>query len=452
MATPSFTHWLDSDNDFLDAAAQVLSSGNAREAKLHPDAPNTTIRTRSAIVDRLPPCTGTHLRAATSNRGSEGISVLAFGPGTYPLATDLLDQGATSRNPHVRFVTPRGDLGQQVIALPVANTMFRNGHLSTMFEDSWEVASGSSKETQSRRLSRAPLKSFDIAITTASKGPFIGISMRPLTRPCEVVSSIGNVIREVKCINTGKLLPASTDLEAAVPQFLQSPWLTEIAKKSFSVFALITSKDFYTPATEGIRIGVSPEGRLVLLNSLFDNRARLHRVTGGGGGWGNKKGLLSLEPGIDVFANERDQVSTMPPEGKDYDFQHTSAVVSPGDNVQFFATFPGQQRAIVNPVHLNDEAARIEAWRQRPHSRPRVVIGTNPPDEEYSAGINNTSSSEDNLIFANNFFGMLSETGACLGNMRASDSHGSASFTSRLDIPFTTLLAEATWGNNIPQS
>ena len=190
----------------------------------------------------------------------------------------------------------------------------------------------------------------------------------------------------------------------------------------------------------------SPFGKRVLLNSLFNGRARLHRVTGGGGGWGNKKGLLSLEPGIDIFADERDKVSTLPPEGEDYDFQKSSALVSPGDNVQFFAIFPGQQEDRVNLFRLKDETARTEAWRRYSPSRPQVVIGTSPPNEEYSAAVNNTSSTTDKLIFANNFFGMLSEAGACLGTMPANDIHGPASFTSRLDIPFTTLLAQASRG------
>jgi hypothetical protein len=422
----------------------MLSLGNAGIPKLDPVAPSITIRTRSAIVDRLPSDTGINLRALTSNRGSEGISVLTSGSGMCSLAADRLEQGTSSGISHVRFVTAMGDLDRRVTALPVANTMFRNGHLSTMFEDTWEAVSGLNKKTWFRRSSRASLNSFDVAITKASKSPFVGIPMRPLTRPREVVSSIGNIIRELKCDETGNTLPASADLEAAVPRFLLSPWLSETAKKPFSVFALITCKDFYAQAGPKLRSLASPYGRRVLLNSLFNGRARLHRVTGGGGGWGNKKGLLSLEPGIDLFADERDKVSTLPPEGEDYDLQNTSALVSPGDNVQFFAAFPGQQKQKdrVNTA----QTARTEAWRKHSPSRPRVVIGTSPPDEEYSAAVNNTSSTTDKLIFTNNLFGMLSEAGACLGTMLANDIHGSASFTSRLDIPFTTLLAQASRG------
>jgi hypothetical protein len=427
----------------------MLSLGNAGGPKLDLDAPSITIRTRSAIVDRLPSDTGINLRAVTSNRGSEGISVLTSGSGMCLLAADRLQHGTSPRNSHVRFVTAMGDLDRRVTALPVANTMFRNGHMSTIFEDTWEAVSDSNKEIRFRRSSRASLNSFDVAITKPSKSScFVGIPMRPLTRPREVVSIIGNIIRELKCDETGNTVPASTDLEAAVPRFLQSPLLSETAKKSFSVFALITCKDFYAQAGSGPKLKniVSPFGKRVLLDSLFNGRARLHRVTGGGGGWGNKKGLLSLEPGIDIFADERDKVSTLPPEGEDYDFQKSSALVSPGDNVQFFATFPGQQEDRVNLFRLEDETARTEAWRRYSPSRPQVVIGTSPPNEEYSAAVNNTSSTTDKLIFANNFFGMLSEAGACLGTMPANDVHGPASFTSRLDIPFTTLLAQASRG------
>lgn len=408
-------------------------------------------------MDRIPLDTNLTLRSQTSSRGCEGISVLLLGRKLRSLTSDRKAPGARSQNAHVRFVAQIDDQERQLIALPVANTMFRNGRESTSFEDVWELDTEMKNGTRFRRLSRAPLNSFDVATSPPSNLPFVGIPMSPLTRPHEIVSSIGNVIRELKRGDTGSLFPASTDLEAVVPQFLKSSWLTETAKRTFSVFALITRKDFYAGTSDAVRAGYHPPGRRFLLRSLFDGSARLHRVTGGGGGWGNKKGLLSLEPGIDIFAKTHNQLPALPPEGEDYDFQGTSALVSPGDNVQFFATFSGPTGPVESSptreggkqeTYLEKEAAIVEAWRRNPRKfPPRVVVGTNPPDEEYSTTLKHTSLSTDKLILAPDYFGMLSEGGVCLGRTKANafpPDGDHVSFMSRLDIPFTTLIAEAT--------
>lgn len=453
LATPSFTHLLDKDNDFLAKAVHELSFGRASGPTTGSAPASFNIRTRSAIVDRLPPDTGLNLRPQNSIRGNEGISVLVLGEELRSLRAEYTVPGSSSPNAHVRFLAQDVDQGQRVIALPVANTLFRNGRQSTSYEDIWEVGTAMKNGTCFQRKSRAPLRSFEVTVTPAGVWPFVGIPMWSLTRPCEIGSSIGNVLRELKRGDTGKLFPASTDLEVAVPQFLKLPWLTETAKNGFSVFALITCKDFYAKASEEVQTGVRPPGRRALLDGLFDGRARLHRVTGGGGGWGNKKGLLSLEPGIDVFADDHDPLAPLPPDGGNYDFQGASAISSTGDNVQFLAVFPGQQSPEddehAQQAFLEKETGKMIAWRTRDrHTYPRVVLGTSPPDEEHSFATTDSASSGDNLIFAPNYFGMLSEGGACLGRSNANtlhpdDGNEPVSFTSRLDIPFTALLAEA---------
>lgn len=417
-------------------------------------------------MDRLPAETELNLRPQNSSRGNEGISVLALGEGLHSLKADYATLDSLPSIAHVRFISQRDDGGQQVIALPVANTMFLNGRESSIYEDIWEVTAKPDGRPHFHRLSRTPLKSFEVAITSTGGWPYIGIPMLPLTRPCEIGSSIGNVLRELKRGDSSESFPASADLEVAVPQLLKSPWLTEAARSGVSIFALITSKDFYAKANEETRTGLRPPGRRALMDGLFDGRARLHRVTGGGGGWGNKKGLLSLEPGMDVFADKHDLLPLLPAEGENYDFQGASNLASPGDNVQFVAVVPGQQGPAVEPnssekagqdymerktgmTFLGRESGRINAWRTRlSNTNPRMAIGTSLRDEAHSSITESSASSGDTLILVHNFFGMLSEGGACLGRTNADAAHSEdenepVSFTSRLDIPFTTVLAEA---------
>jgi hypothetical protein len=420
-------------------------------------------------VDRLPADTELNLRPQNSSRGSEGISVLALGESLQSLRAEYAEPESSPSNAHVRFVSQKGNHGKWVIALPVANTTFRNGRQSTCYEEIWKVTTQPGTRPRWGRWSRKPLKSFEIAVTRGDSPLFIGFPMLTLTPPCEIGSSVGNVLRQLKRANTGELFPASTDLEVAVPKFLKSSWLTETARSGFSVFALITCNDFYARSSEATRAGVLPPARWALLNGLFGGRARLHRVTGGGGGWGNKKGLLSLEPGVDVFTDKQDLLPSLPPEGEKYDFQGAAALASPGDNVQFLAVVPGQQgpeiveeaseKAGDNPLEdkvnmtfLEGETEKTVIWRNRQRNAlPRMVIGTSPQDEAPPPTSNSSSSPTDEVVHAHNFFGMLSEAGACLGRTDPSTSpigtgNENVSFASRLDIPYTTFLAEATAG------
>lgn len=450
LATPSFTRWFNEDHEFLSKAVHRLLAAQKHEP---PDGHNRkTIQTISAIVDRLPSNTKLTSRISEANVGFEGLSVLLSGRAIHAQEVEPNTTGDAPSKAYVRFISegkPGETLERRLAGLPVANTLFRNGSISTVFRDVWELREKREVETRFYRSSRVPLKSFDVAIQTLTKVPFLGIPMFPLTRSQEIVSSMGNIIREVRQSDTGEGVPASTNLETAVPKLLQSPWLTERARKTLSVFALTSRKGWYDNASLALFQGTYPPKRPWLLRSLLRGDARMHRVTGGGGGWGNKKGLLSLESGDDILSNGHTKQQALPRAGEDYSFEDKSALVSPGDNVQFFAAFAGQQKAPADDPEIEaqsqsfllDEAARVDASRS---VHPRIILGTNPPEEQYPTIIPGTQPSDAKLIFVPNCFGMLSEGGACLGHLEKSDVSGddAVTFTSRLDIPYTTIVTE----------
>lgn len=437
LATPSFTHWLDKDDEFLSKAVQQLFPH-------HVDSPSE-IRTISAIIDRIPLHNKTRFEDA--NVGHEGFSVLLPVQAIRSLSSTSNIAEAAPLKSHVRFVSKLGEEEQCMVALPVANTLFHNGQHSTSFQDLWQWNDLPELGRCLNKISRVPLQSFDI-ITSGLRDPvFTAIPIEPLTRPQEVASSMGNVVRELKRGDTGESYPASTELEAAVPRFLTNPWLTDAARKEFSVFALITRKGFYDSAKTQVREGIWPPVRQQVLKGLLEGQAQMNRVTGGGGGWGNKKGLLSLEPGDDLFDSQHSQRIPPPRPDEDYySFESTSSVVLPGDTVQFLAVFPGTQRApgqepqkLVVRKHA-EEQTRSEEEQALNDNLVRIVIGTNPPENQYSATLTSPSQSEDTLRFLPNHFGMLSQGGACLGRTNGG---GSATFTSRLDIPYTTIAVKA---------
>jgi hypothetical protein len=438
LATPSFTHWLDIDNDFLTKAVHQLFSHQVDGA--------SKVRTISAIVDRVP--SDSKPRMEDAGVGNEGISILL----TYqavrssPAGSDTAE--AAPKKSYVRFVS-EASKKEQCVALPLANTLFYNGHHSTSFEDLWQRNYLQEIGIRFDRTSRVPLKSFDIPTSKLQNPFFLGIPMVPLTPPREVASSMGNVIRELKRGDTGEPFPASTELEAAVSKLLSSSWLTDAARNCFTVFALTTRKDFYDGAKSQIRTGIWPPVRKQVLQGLLQGQARMSRVTGGGGGWGNKKGLLSLEPGDNLFDSQYSQQLPLPQEGEAYNLESTFSVVSPRDNVQFFAIFPGTQRSPkqkYRPLDWVMERNAEEEVRFGDESYlrdrfPRIVIGTNPPEDQYPATPIDVTQSGDILRFLPHCFGMFSQGGACLG--RANDKTGSTIFTSRLDIPYTNIVVEA---------
>lgn len=105
----------------------------------------------------------------------------------------------------------------------------------------------------------------------------------PLTSPRKVLHCAGNILRELSSPedpNTG--VPASRELESAVDRYLtENP---QAPGRKLDIFALITVPDRQPPENGNIDPWNLQSGQ------------KLRRVLSGGGGWGKKMGLLSIDP------------------------------------------------------------------------------------------------------------------------------------------------------------
>jgi len=109
----------------------------------------------------------------------------------------------------------------------------------------------------------------------------------PLTAPRQVLHCAGNILRELSSPedpNTG--IPASRELESAVDSYLKENPQARPGRK-LDIFALITPPGRKHPQW-GRYEGIDPWD--------LQSGQKLRRVLSGGGGWGKKMGLLSIDP------------------------------------------------------------------------------------------------------------------------------------------------------------
>jgi hypothetical protein len=221
------------------------------------------------------------------------------------------------------------------VAVPVANTVFQNGRTSTMFASRWEGGvlepwRVAERVDVGKRVVRLP--------TEAGEEVGVSVPLVSITPLRPVQAALGNILKTL--LVDGEAVPASKELEANVPKLLESRsrmGLGEI-QGPLNVWALVV------PARLGLEWQFGALRRLHV-QRLLEEGCRLHRVLSGGGGWGAKQGLLSLDPDSRFETTDEEDVERF-----ERDFlagrlggSGGGSVVGPGDRVVFCvdaATYP----------------------------------------------------------------------------------------------------------------
>lgn len=147
------------------------------------------------------------------------------------------------------------------------------------------------------------------------------LPLKPLTMPRKILDGMGNILRKLESTD-GEPTGASRELEKAVANYIDNLPDDVDRPERVNVFARLTIQELHTDAVE-----------------LFLNPGtRLHRVLSGGGGWGSKAGLLSLDPQGDVDVPGFEHEFEAWYDGKNV--QH-NGIVKQGQWVQFFAAEDG---------------------------------------------------------------------------------------------------------------
>ncbi|KAI4150097.1 MAG: hypothetical protein L6R39_002349 [Caloplaca ligustica] len=158
----------------------------------------------------------------------------------------------------------------------------------------------------------------------------IDTPLQSITQPRVVAASMGNIIRTLYTDGSaGDVVPASLELESAIDQ-----WRADHEADTASVWALIT------PNSSTAQTASSD------IQDLISTGSHIHRVVGGGGGWGKKRGLLALAPELSL-----DEPSeSLPDEDSRSPGEERGQFLSPGDIVRFFVVCERVASPPRNPV------------------------------------------------------------------------------------------------------
>ncbi|PLB53146.1 hypothetical protein P170DRAFT_349457 [Aspergillus steynii IBT 23096] len=405
LVTPSFAPWVDTSHTFLEQWINRLYHNP-------PGDSNSSTYAFVAIVDRLPDTSREPGNASKEGaREYEGISVL------FSSAENIQGKAAAPRRlratdaPEAAFVfsvqtdTNATNEGTRPpiheVGLRLANTIFLNGKENTLFGTRWGYNASSSGYNldQVIDLSRCLITSNTESIHTS-----LGLPLYPVGRRRRVVTSMGNILRQITKHADGQSMepmPASTELEKELPRYIEEHDITD---HRVSVWALIEGPDQHGADR-------SPDD----LTKALQAGGKLHHVMSGGGGWGKKQGLLSLDPEISFLApsDDGEPVSLnglFSPQAEDSlpdrmpsldrvfidDLSSLSQVARAGDYIQFFVS--------VSSGHEQDRSDRSLVPEEALSCHFGVVADAESPMASPS-----TSLERKDLIQVPNHFGALSE-------------------------------------------
>ncbi|OJK05062.1 hypothetical protein ASPACDRAFT_20046 [Aspergillus aculeatus ATCC 16872] len=357
LVTSAFASWIDlSSHTFPEQWMNQFYSGTT-----------DTVHSIFAIVDKLPD----NRPQVSQNRENrcaqeaDGISMLLVNRDNIQgqLATPRRARSMEATDSGLVFSIPTSDTHASnggfkksihEVGLRLANTIFINGKENTLFGARWIYNTAAKRYTLDSTLD---LSNCIVTSPAANVSDSFELPLYPVGQRRRVISSMGNILRQLSK-HTDKRsqdpMPASLELERDLPRYIAEHNITD---QRVSVWALIeTSEEGYTAGKEA-----SQES----LIEAIRKGGKLHRVMSGGGGWGKKQGLLSLDPettfmestqkdrllGLEgLFTAGDAEVSTNSPpppppppppfemRGFGEDLSTLSQAAGPGDYVQFFVS------------------------------------------------------------------------------------------------------------------
>ena len=332
--------------------------------------------------------------------------------------------------------TPSLSWTSRTVQLPVANTLFHNGQESTLVATRWALSGTKASKSkpvllkktmlQQQSLEMAPLSQQNVSYQKNK----LYVNLSPITISQIVAGAMGNIVSNLFAGKSSEAtVPASEELEKAMSHHLKT---SKYLDKSITVWALITPREN--------RIN-QPRAPMTLQESI-ESGSRLHRVLSGGGGWGAKRGLLSLDPDSRYHNPQAEKPKAFGNIGN-IDAEKADAlgeVVRQGDLIRFFV--PGRVRESNNKPKRNSLGLR--AWEITVGTS--VLLGTLPSSMDVLTGREVSSESGQeafDFIFFRNFFGILSEHGMSLkvetdGPAESADQFGTIVQT-KLDSPYSYL-------------
>lgn len=403
LVTPAFAEWL--KDDFIEDVIRTMTYHFGHRI-------SKRVTVVSAVVDGLAPSPD-DIPIAERVGPLQGISIL------YGLKHQILSAKSmwkpesfkdTSKDPdklsHLILlgqipIKQRESSLRVSISLPLANTLFVNGQHSTLEVSQW-MRSSRDRYTLVRSAQKQyqHIKAFYHGNTMI---PPIFVPAVPLTLPRRIASGLGNIVRQLSFERRGgDIRPASSELETQVTRYMKFSKL----HTTIGVWALIYRKELLDPNLKATTLERTEElqstwgnddenlrfvGTRLALGAILcrvgewlplarynplDVCKRLICSVSGGGGWGAKQGLLSLDPQIthgDIPSAGADYISDSMQESQNPTLGN---LARPGDYIQFFTIKPSKLKD--HKSSMEESSPSTVALGENPS-----VAGDGPPDSKY---------------------------------------------------------------------
>ncbi|KAF2397749.1 hypothetical protein EJ06DRAFT_135315 [Trichodelitschia bisporula] len=378
LFTPEYANRLQPDSVFLSDIVNRIYRQFAQPTK-----EPLSLRTVVAVVDRLcrpqsatvPPRLLEHDDSGpqSSRLGGDGMAYVVGSKATIALkctsAEDVPAGGDKFISICIKTPQPSPDIPTASFQVPLANTVFHTGKENVLFVAEWTKTRDKTVFVYEKALELAsaginwPLGM--LADQEGGGGKFeFSAPLLPLTDPRRIVASTGNVLAQISSEdNPSAVQPASSELEKAISSYFaarnMSPCAVGVWALTVPEETLRSVEDRQTPSTDtksGVPVTSGKDdlwrswkngARLseTTILQLIRRGARLHRVLSGGGGWGKKAGLISLDP--DSSFGHYDLEDTLEP-GDASIFGDAARI---GDCIQFFI----YHREAVNTARQEDK-------------------------------------------------------------------------------------------------
>ncbi|KAI6862328.1 hypothetical protein KC343_g1270 [Hortaea werneckii] len=404
----------------------------------------------TAVVDRIP-------SKKDLKGGHEGLAyMLQHNAEPLDTAAQIPLSPSAQKPGSISFELPATTQRPQdyTVQLPLAHTVFFSGMVSTLVHSRYNLDNGTPVIQSQKNLERETLS---VPLTAQYNKYHQNVPLIPLTPFRTVRHHMGNIIRTLSP-PVGPGVPdeeevppeqaASTELEAAVTGYFEA---RNIQPEPVNVWAVIVPNAFAKISRTDHKAQRSmrrlTKGAITrfwkgedlfksinhyLMNTMRISGARLVKVLSGGGGWGKKAGLLSLDP--DSMYSNRELRSD---HGWKFNFEDESEdaaekqqkealgeIVKEGEHIMFMlgpADIGGAAYQHAEAKAVVDRADRAALFGVIPST-----IDSIPAEQKDSDSIHAVSLEQ-------NFFGALSEGGMAVTIKQS----GVPDLQSKVDVPYS---------------
>ncbi|THY87957.1 hypothetical protein D6C95_07192 [Aureobasidium pullulans] len=501
LVTPTYAASLRKQKNVIEKALTRIFPVKDLDQNLHNrlgGSSREAVRLVAAVVDRLPRPSDLSA-SAVGDIGSEGIAIRVVANENPIWKPELAhhDPRAALSDNKFRFLsfhlnddaTPASM--RPIVQLPLANTIFQNGLSSTLIWRKYSVRSGGLglKEIDEQLCDSHRVKLPRESASNETNNLTLTVPLVPLTSARSVVACMGNIIRRLSADSglgpqepTKEAILASHELEQSVTSYHKTRGLSP---RAVSVWALVIPEKTFTGGlsmaakvlgernlTELWKVGSNHDTDPSQPNllTLLQHGARLHKVLSGGGGWGKKAGLLSLDPDTGYGQHsaweeitpaqltDAENIGGLPPVPTDlqhvwsFEPQELPSIVNKGDYIQFY----------ISPSASSEEAilqSKASTGSSEPISDVKTVefggipsTVDNMPASEVS--VTTVQAKTDLVQSYPNHFGALSETGLAMFFGLQSDKsssarvHNATDAATKVDVPFGRLRSRSQKSEN----